>query len=69
MGRQLVLIDKSGKTHKTNVQDVKIRYPVDELIKYLPDDIALGHAVTYCAHLKHMKDLHWSLYQNVLPNI
>ena len=31
---QLELMDESGKIHKVNVQDVKITYPVDELIVF-----------------------------------
>ena len=44
MRRQLELMDESGKTHKVNVQDVKITYPVDESIKCLSDDKAFRHA-------------------------
>ena len=38
MGRQLEFIDESGKTCKVNVLDVKITYPVNELIKCLLDE-------------------------------
>ena len=37
MGKQLELAGKCGKTQEVNVQDVKITYPVDEMIKCLPD--------------------------------
>ena len=32
MGRPLELVDESSETHKVNVQDVMIMYPVNELI-------------------------------------
>ena len=38
MGRQLELLDESGKTHNVNIQDFTIMYPINELIKWLPDD-------------------------------
>ena len=38
MGTQLELMDDSDKTHKVNVQGVKILYLVDELIKCLQDE-------------------------------
>ena len=69
MERQLELMDKSGKTLKINVPDVKIMYPVAELIKSLPDDNAFGCAAKYNAHQKHLEDLHWSLNSNVLLDI
>ena len=50
MGRQLELTDESGNICKINIQDVKIKYPVNELIKCLPDDKAFGHAAKYCAY-------------------
>ena len=39
------------------------------MIKYLPDDNAFGCAAKYCARLKHLEDLYWSLNENVLPDI
>ena len=69
MGRQKELIDESGMTWKVNVQDVKITYPVEALIKCLPDEKAVGHAAKYCAHPKHIEDLHWLLIPNMVPNI
>ena len=68
-GRQLEIINESGKTPKINVQDLKIMYPVDELIKCLPNDKASGCTVNYCAHTKHIGALHWSLTPNVSPDI
>ena len=38
MGRQMDLINESGKIQKVNIQDVRIMYKVDELITCLPDD-------------------------------
>ena len=38
MGGQLKLIDESGRAWKVNVQDVKITYPLNELIKCLADE-------------------------------
>ena len=67
MGRQLELIDESGKIHKVNVQDVKVTYPFNELIKCLPDNKAFGCAATYHAHPKHIGPA-WSLNSNVLPD-
>ena len=69
MKRQLKLMDESGKTHKVNVQDIKITYPVEELIKCLPDDKTFGCAAKYHAHPKHLEDLHLSLNSNALPDI
>ena len=62
-------MDKDGKTCKVYIQDVKISYLVNELIKCLPDDKAFGHAAKDCAHPKHLDDLHQSLNQNVLPDV
>ena len=66
MRRQLEFIDETDKTHKVNVQDVKFTYIVNGLIKYLPDDKAFGYKTKYCAHPKHLEDLHWSLNKNIL---
>ena len=44
-------------------------YPVNELIKFLPEDKAFGHAAKYHAYLKYLEDLHWSLNSNALPDI
>ena len=43
-------MEESGKIHKVNVQDVKIAYPTDELIKCLLNEKAFGHATNYQAH-------------------
>ena len=67
--KTIKLIDASGKTCKVNVQDVKMIYPVDELIKYIPDDEAFGCAAKYHAHLKYVQDLHWSLNEKVLLEV
>ena len=58
MGRQLELMGENGETHKINVQDVKMTYPVNGLIKHLPDDKALGCVAKYDARSKHLVDLH-----------
>ena len=55
MGRQLELMDESGKTHKANVQVVKIMFPVNELIKCLPNDKAFGHDAKYHTHPIHLE--------------
>ena len=34
IGQQLEWIDESGKTHKVNVQDLKVTYLVDTLVKH-----------------------------------
>ena len=52
------LLDKSGKTQQADVQDVKIRYQVDEQMKCLLDEKAFGCTAKYHAHLKHIEDLH-----------
>ena len=49
IGWQLELLDKSGKT--LNVQDVKILYPIDELIKCLSYKKAFRSVARYYAHL------------------
>ena len=36
---------KVVKIYKVNVQDVKVIYPVEKLIKCLPDEKAFGHSV------------------------
>ena len=65
--RQSELIDESSKTQKVNLQDVKIMYPLYEVIKCVPDAKAFGHAARYHVHTKLMSDLGWSLNPNVLP--
>ena len=65
--KQLELTDKNGRICKANVQAVKITYQVDELIKYLPDKKAFGHAAKYYAQIMH--DLQESLNPNILPDI
>ena len=63
MGQQLELTDISGKTCNGNVQDVqhaKVTYPVDELVKYIPNENAFGLAMKYRSHPKLMEDLKWS---------
>ena len=42
-------------------------YPVDEVIKGLPDDKAFGCATKYHVHSKLMDDLQWSLNLKALP--
>ena len=69
IGRQLELSNENSKTHNSNVKDIKIMHPVGELIKYMPGDTAFGHTARYCAHLTHLKDLHWSLNEHILPDI
>ena len=69
MGRHLKLMEDSGKTHKGNVQDVKITFPVNTLIKCLPNDKMSGWAAKYHAHLKHLEDLYCSVCDNVVPDI
>ena len=55
---QLELIDESYKTQKVNVQNVKIMYQVDKLIKCLPNEKAFGNAVKYNAHQRDIEDLY-----------
>ena len=69
MGRQLELIDESGKTYKVKVQDVKIMYLVDELIKCLPDEKGFGYTAKFHAYLRHTEYLYCLLNPNILPNI
>ena len=45
IGRQLELMDESGKAHKVNVQDVKLTCLFDELIKCVRNEKADGSAV------------------------
>ena len=40
-----------------------------EFIKNLLNDKAFGCAAGYHAHMKHIKDLHWSSNQNIIPDI
>ena len=69
VGKTVGINGDSDKTHKANVQYVKITYPVNELTKCLPDYKAYAHSAKYCAHLKHLEDLHWSFNKNILPVI
>ena len=68
MGRKSELMDQCNKTHKANVQDVKITYPIDELITCLTDEKALWHVAKYQGHMTLTNDLHWSLNPNMLPD-
>ena len=45
MELQLELAEKCGKTQKVNFQDVKITYPIDELIKCLPNEKAYNNNI------------------------
>ena len=44
IGHQLKMTGESGKIHKATVQNIKVTYPVDELLKCAPDEKAFGHA-------------------------
>ena len=68
-GKAFGIFDDSGKTHEDNVQDARITYPLNELIKWLPDEKAFWCVARYCVHLKHLEDLHLSLNKNILPDI
>ena len=68
-GKTMESMDKSHKTHNVNAQDVKITYPVNELIKCLPEDKAFGCAAKKYGHTEHLEDLHCSLNPSVLPDI
>ena len=61
-------LNESGKTHKVTVQDVRITYPVNKLIKCLPVGKAFGHAAKYHAYPECLEDLCWSLNGNILPD-
>ena len=52
MGRQLELMDNIGKTNKVDVQDVKITYLINDVIRCLPYDKAFGHSAKHHLHLK-----------------
>ena len=45
----------------------EVIYPVDEMLKWLPNEKAWGHVTKYCAHPKLIEDLHCSFNPNVLP--
>ena len=66
---QWELMDKSGKIHKVNVQDVKVTYPVNELIKYLHDETAFRCTTKYRAHPKLVEDICYFLELNILPDL
>ena len=51
----------NGKSQRFNVQDVKITYPVDELMNCISDEKAFGCEAKYYACPKLMEDLQWSL--------
>ena len=69
IGRQLESMDNSGKTRKVNEQDVKIIYPVDNLIRCLLDDKVFGSSNKYSAHPKCIEGQDLSFNQNVLHDI
>ena len=69
MGQQLELVDKSGMICKVNVQYIKVTYPVDKLIKCLPDAKAFGQPTKYWVHLKLMEDVCWFLDLKILPDL
>ena len=76
MGRHLELIDESQKTWKVNVQDIKITYPVDELIKCLPDEKHLdtqpsivhiqNSKMTYGGHLI---QIYYQIFENIIQGL
>ena len=45
-------VDLGGKVCNFYVQDMEITYHIDELLRYLPDKTAFGHATIYQAYLK-----------------
>ena len=45
-------MDQSGKICKVNIPDIQVAYPVDELVKCLPDERAFGNANKYQAQPK-----------------
>ena len=59
IGPALELADKRGMTQRVNVQDVKITYLADKLIKCLPDDNFFLLMTLYLSFLKLMGDLQW----------
>ena len=61
-------MDESGKFCKVNVQDINVTYPVNVLIRHLPEETASGCATKYKTHPKIMEHLHWSLNLKVLPD-
>ena len=60
------LADENGSIHKVNIEDVKITYPIDELMTCLTDEKALWHVAKYQGHMTLTNDLHWSLDPNML---
>ena len=49
-GHQLELMDGSGKILNVNVWGIKVTYPVDKLMKCLPDEKAVSHAALRFEH-------------------
>ena len=54
---------------KVNVQDVKIIYPIEDLLKCLPDKNSFRPLLNILHTQKLVEDLHWFLNPNILPNI
>ena len=66
-GRQLELRSPDGKIRTSNIRDVKPQYPVDDILKHLPDHQAFGRQTKYVAHPNLLQDLGWDLNLEVLP--
>ena len=71
IGCQLELIEESGKICMVNFQDIKVTYPVGELImiKRVPDEKAFVHTAKYQAHPQLMEDSNLSLNLKILPDL
>ena len=66
-GRQVELESADGKLRTANIQDIKPQYPVDEVLKHLPDSKCFGRAAKYVAHPNLLSDLGWKLKLEILP--
>ena len=56
-----------GKLRTANIQDIKPQYPVDEVLKHLPDSKCFGRAAKYVAHPNLLSHLGWKLKLEILP--
>ena len=65
--RRIVIRGPKGKEKQANIRDIKHQYPVDNILKHLPDDKTFGRAARYVAHPRLVEDLKWVLEANILP--
>ena len=66
--RQLTLEDKKGRQRKANIKDIRHQYPVDDVLRELPDAQMFGRSTKYFIHPRNLPDLKWKLVTKTLPD-